>query len=95
MVNTRHKGSFMNHRHVVVALALFSGLGIACVNLRQSLMPRASAELGCDVKEAEITEIESGQFLVQACGCRAMYLSYPSWTLNSVSGEHCSAASPR
>lgn len=65
-----------------------------CVSLKASLAERASFDLGCTVKESEITEIVSGQFGVTACGCRATYLSYPSWTLNAVSGEKCGARGP-
>ncbi|MBE2250422.1 MAG: hypothetical protein IAE78_12840 [Myxococcus sp.] len=66
----------------------------ACVNMKASLAERATFDLGCSVKESEITEIASGQYGVTACGCRATYVSYPGWTLNSVSGEACRSQGP-
>ena len=69
-------------------------LGPGCVSMKTSLAKRASFELGCTVAESDITEIESGQFGVVACGCKAMYISYPSWHLNSLSGETCTARGP-
>jgi hypothetical protein len=62
--------------------------------MKSSLAERASFDLGCKVKESEISEIVSGQYGVTACGCRATYLSYPSWTLNAVSGAACRAQGP-
>lgn len=74
---------------------LVSGLGLAgCVSMRQSLAQRATFELGCQVSESDVVEVVTGQFGVQACGCKALYLSYPTWTLNSVSGDQCKLGSP-
>lgn len=67
---------------------------VACVNMKQSLADRASFDLGCKVQESNVTEIVSGQYGVNACGCRATYVSYPTWTLNAVSGNACQAKGP-
>ena len=75
---------------VLFVLALMAG---GCVSMKASLAERASFDLGCTVKESDIIEIVSGQFGVTACGCKATYVSYPSWTLNVVSGEKCGARS--
>jgi hypothetical protein len=74
---------------VVVLLAASCG-----GSMKSSLAERASFDLGCPVKESEITEIASGQYGVRACGCRATYVSYPGWTLNSVAGEACKIQEP-
>jgi hypothetical protein len=73
-------------------LVLFAALSsTACVSMKASLADRASFDLGCHVTEGNIVEIASGQYGVTACGCKATYVSYPSWTLNAVSGDECSA----
>ena len=66
----------------------------SCTSMKASLAERATFDLGCPVHESEITEIASGQYGVTACGCRATYVSYPSWTMNAVSGESCRSQGP-
>lgn len=75
---------------VLLALLMASSL-FACTSMKSSLAERATFDLGCPVEEANITEIDSGQFGVVACGCKATYVSYPGWRMNSVSGEACNA----
>jgi hypothetical protein len=81
-------------RNHIFPVVLLTSLASGCVSMKASLAERASVDLGCPVKETEITEIVSGQYGVVACGCRATYVSYPGWTLNAVSGEKCGAQGP-
>jgi hypothetical protein len=67
---------------------------VGCANMKQSLAERATFDLGCPVRESDVTEIVSGQYGVEACGCRATYVSYPTWTLNAASGDTCGAGGP-
>jgi hypothetical protein len=72
----------------------FALLVLSCAGMKASLAERATFDLGCPVTEADIAEIASGQYGVTACGCKATYVSYPSWTLNAVSGDGCRARGP-
>ena len=77
-------------RWSLIAFLLLS----SCASMKSSLAQRATFDLGCAVKEENITEIVSGQYGVTACGCKATYLSYPTWTLNVVSGDTCKVTAP-
>jgi len=72
-----------------ILVPVFLVAATSCTSMKASLAERATFDLGCRVEESNITEIASGQYGVTACGCRATYVSYPSWTLNAVSGEAC------
>ncbi len=75
-------------------LASFILVGGCRVSGPRQLVPRATFDLGCPVSESQVTEISRTSYGVEACGCRATYLTDPDvntqvWVLNSVAGESC------
>jgi hypothetical protein len=91
-VEVRLKAGLAGCRRLAPGAVLL--LLVGCANMKQSLAERATFDLGCPVRESDVTEIASGQYGVRACGCRATYVSYPTWTLNVASGESCGARGP-
>lgn len=65
----------------------------ACRNIRGEIAQRASFELGCTVRGADVRVITRDTYGVHACECRAVYVDGQRISLQSVSGARCHATS--